>query len=130
MPEHACPRCFTVFNKKSTYNNHVHKRKYSCILTKNLTPISMQVHTINPPISTQKIRNTSKKLHNNSKPVDKLPCLECDKTFARTGSLKRHIDNYCKGLEIVDENLDQDSSDSDSSDLNDKVGRAIVNILI
>ena len=96
MVIHICQNCKKRFNKKSNYDKHTFNKKNPCIQNVKISPIS----TIDPPISTNFIDILIKEplLNNNN-----CACIYCDKMFARTDSLQRHLNGRCKSKRNYDE---------------------------
>ena len=97
MVIHTCIVCKKVFDKKSTYAYHIKTKKNPCIPNDFLVP---PISTNPPPISTNFIDILTKepRLGGNS-----CICMYCDKIFARTDSLQRHLNGRCKSKENYDE---------------------------
>ena len=71
MPQYMCHKCNKSFNRKSSYDNHMYKRKSSCI--KNEVEFNL---------------NTSSKTSSNSSP--KFWCSKCDHSYANKSNLNKH----------------------------------------
>jgi DNA-directed RNA polymerase subunit RPC12/RpoP len=76
MVEHKCKKCGRIFNRKSTYDNHM-KRKNPCVPNRKQT---------SPRISDSKIEITEYK------------CQKCNNIYLNNSNLKRHMVS-CKELE-------------------------------
>ena len=85
MVVHICELCNKIFNKKSTYINHINNKKKPCINIMNDNNEYNKKIPQNPPIYPE-IPPTSTK---------KYSCSFCKDQFTRSDHLKRHLDR-CK----------------------------------
>ena len=121
MSIYKCNLCNKEFNKKNHLDNHLYKKKKSCVLfpqkappnpaktrqnTDKLPPKSAKT----PPISAKTPPNPTKTLINTQEMIDLLfkepindnnnkhciICIYCEKIFTRSDSLKKHQSNRCK----------------------------------
>lgn len=93
MVLYTCSKYYKQFNKKSSYDYHVYKRKHPCVY--NYEP--NEQNTI-PPKSRKKAENMALIGENNMK-SDKVPnliCAYCHQTFTRKDNLIRHMKDRCK----------------------------------
>jgi hypothetical protein len=97
MVNHICPKCNKVFNKKSTYVNHTKNKKNACDKSEFIIP---PISTNSPPKTTKNNENIKKEYMNNN---NDCLCIYCEKTFARSDSLQRHLNGRCKSKENHDE---------------------------
>lgn len=106
MVKYQCQRCHKVFDRKSSFEYHVYKRKTPCDVV-NIN----DVKTID--IEAKKGVKSSDNLHKKCpeqndhfgvKSKDPLSCPHCNKCYTSKYSLKRHIDTKC-GPEFIIHNL-------------------------
>jgi len=81
MVEHTCLNCGEVFNKKSTYNNHIN-RKNPC---KKNFDFCVEIK-----------KNNDVEIEDNIEQNQNNNCPHCKKIFTRKYSLDRHLDGRCK----------------------------------
>ena len=97
MVKYICPKCNKEFNKKSNYVEHTENKKRPCNNSDLLVPPKS---TSFPPNSTDLIDILIKEpvasINNNV-------CIYCEKIFARTDSLQRHLNGRCKSKGNYDE---------------------------
>jgi len=133
MVIHNCPLCNKEFTKKSTYDYHINNKKTPCV-GKNVYMITTnnENSTQTPHKSTQNPHKLHTNPHNlqdgnlnnitesqNLKDIKSYKCPYCDLVCARSDSLNRHIEKYCKNKDHFDKiNLIQ--SKLNELDNNDK----------
>jgi len=108
MVIYVCPICKKEFNKKSNYDNHTLNKKNPCDKSNFTVPPNP---TNSPPSSTEPSENSTNFLNNLIDDLVKGPepknnncvCMYCEKIFARTDSLQRHLNGRCKSKENYDE---------------------------
>ena len=124
MTIYRCKNCFRDFNQKCHLDNHLTKKKKPCVNKNvNMTANNTTYYAENPLNSTQISTQTDKKslktphnLHTNfnmklsenikdDNDVKKHVCKYCNLSCARSDSLNRHIDKYCKNKKHI-ENVD------------------------
>jgi hypothetical protein len=105
MVVHTCNRCKIEFSKKSHYVYHIN-RKYPCkekqeenILINAKKEVEQTIITPNTPNPPEILINSPKI----SPKSLKLTCINCNKIFARSDGLKRHIESRCKILKKKEE---------------------------
>ena len=125
MSKYICPNCNKDFKQKINFINHTEKKKLPCQVISNfLNPqksIKVSPNSTNfppnstnfPPNSTNLIDNLIKEsepanlidiLIKEPKPsVNNCVCMYCEKMFARTDSLQRHLNGRCKSKGNADE---------------------------
>ena len=117
MVIYICPDCNKEFNRKSNYDKHTLNKKNPCNKSNFIVPPK----STEPPPKSTKI---PKILHQNPPKNDNLllnddlidlllkepepngdncVCIYCEKKFARTDSLQRHLNGRCKSKENCDE---------------------------
>jgi len=84
MVAHTCEKCGKIFNKKSTYINHIDNKKKPCI---TIPIISCDI--LQTPVN-------SCKLLQKSIIKNKYICNFCDKSFTRIDNFKVHLEKRCK----------------------------------
>lgn len=82
MVEYHCNRCLKVFNRKSTYSDHL-KRKYQCKLklTQNCSEMTQNCSETTQNCSEMTPTKKVKKVHK---------CNNCERIFVRKNNLARH----------------------------------------
>jgi len=122
--KYTCLRCNKLFSQKSHYDNH-NNRKRPCkidtidnnindnlnedsVEINNELVISPQLSTISPQLSTISPQLSS--ISYQSLTLTKLQCKYCFKSYARSDALTRHINEFCKTKQMIDEqNNNKDS---------------------
>lgn len=92
MVNHTCPKCFKVFDKKSTYQYHINK-KFSCVQNQYINIEPQNILNSNTQ-NTQKTIIFEEK-NENIKNNDLFCCDFCNKNFNRSDNFKRHL-KICK----------------------------------
>jgi hypothetical protein len=104
MVKYICPKCNKDLKKKSHYVQHTENKKNPCDKSDLLIPPNS---TNCPPNSTNHPQTSVNLLDNlikDPKPyINNCTCMYCDKTFARTDSLQRHLNGRCKSKINYDE---------------------------
>ena len=104
MPKYICTLCNKCFKQKCHLDKHIKNKKYPCINSDIIVPPNSTDFPPNstnfPPNSTNLIDFLIKKPEINS---NECVCMYCEKTFARTDSLQRHLNGRCKSKINYDE---------------------------
>ena len=116
MVIHTCNTCFKVFNKKSSYLDHINNKKKPCKQTDNKI---IQSESEKIQSESEKIQFESEKIQNNpenpnnpdiinldnsdDKPENKNVCVFCFNKFSTTSNLYRHLNTRCKVKKLEDE---------------------------
>jgi hypothetical protein len=120
MVLYTCENCNKIFTKKSTYVNHVQKKKYSCVQThivppnlhlftqnaKNLPP---NLHLFTPNYNIDDSKNTIityKIIEDDNTINNSINCNFCFKIFSRKDVLKKHL-NICKEKKSIENEKDK-----------------------
>jgi uncharacterized C2H2 Zn-finger protein len=99
MTQYSCNKCGKIFKQKNDHRRHVNK-KIACVKVDHI-PCENQDNMIQTPHKSTKFHKTSTQkpqnsTQNNEKDVNGLKCNYCQKSFARSDSLNRHIKTYCR----------------------------------
>ena len=123
MSKYICPNCNKDFKQKINFINHTEKKKLPCQLIANYlnTPKTTKLAEIlidsppkttklveilinSPPKTTKLVENLIDNLIKDPEPnSNSCICTYCEKTFARTDSLQRHLNGRCKSKGNYDE---------------------------
>jgi hypothetical protein len=117
MVNHPCPKCGENFNKKSTYLNHLKRKKPCEKKTPNIAPITPDIAPITPEkqynnefcveirqpkvniktnINQNELKNDNGDDSNDDSDDNKLCCKFCKRQFSRKFCLDRHLNGRCK----------------------------------
>jgi len=110
MTNYTCQKCNKIFKQKIDYSRHIN-RKFPCIDNNKVENINEEIinkiHNIPQEIHiiTQKVENSPQIFHNMQyNALEKLQCKYCNKIYARTDSLYRHINsNMCKTRKLINQ---------------------------
>jgi hypothetical protein len=97
MVKYICPKCNKEFYKKSNYVEHTENKKRPCDNSDLLVPPKS---TSLPPTTTDFLDFLTKEPTAN---IDNCVCMYCEKKFARTDSLQRHLNGRCRSKANYDE---------------------------
>lgn len=92
MPLYNCHKCDKTFDRKSSYNHHLYKRKFAC-------DTGIKIDPSKPP------QFTSTKKRVPQKPSKKFKCDFCNKYYTRYDNLTRHLKGNCKGMQIKENKM-------------------------
>jgi hypothetical protein len=101
MVNHPCPNCGEIFNKKSTFNYHIN-RKRPCVITNiSITPITPTITPITPEnnlniLLCEDVNTIKNENEINCENDKKFNCGFCNQKFLRKYNLERHLDGRCK----------------------------------
>ena len=117
MVEHSCPNCGEIFNKKSTFVNHLNRKK-PCV---KITPKNHQKTPKNHQKTPQcfEIKESIKEVKEVKEEIDEkennFECEYCEKQFSRKFCLDRHLNGRCK--KKPEENNNKIETNNDKLDL-------------
>lgn len=108
MVEYECKKCGKIFKQKCHYIDHTEKKKKPCDkenteLFVHTNPHKITENTQNPHKiieNTQNIHIIKSDTINDENNKNKYSCSKCNKVFSRNDSLKRHINKYCKKIDV------------------------------
>ena len=105
MIEYKCSKCGKIFSQKSNYDYHINRKRPCKINSGNSTkfhkiPQKLIEHAQesieNQQNSTKNPQKSTEIVNSENKVITVLKCNYCQKTFARSDSLNRHLLNSCK----------------------------------
>lgn len=119
MKKYECKKCNKHFKKKCHFETHLHK-KFPCDKIKKMLDPS---ENVSENINSQELIKISQK--NMDEFIDENKCLYCDKIFTRKDSLIRHVNNGCKKMKKIKEQIAEKKEESiekiiDLQELKDK----------
>ena len=94
IKNYTCSKCYKSCNRKSTYNDHMYKRKTTCNKEEIDLANNLIINSANP--STFCNKNVNKINNMQNKKI--LICEYCKKKYAYRQSLNYHIKNNCCSL--------------------------------
>jgi hypothetical protein len=92
MVIYECKVCNKKFKQKCHYKTHTENKKYPCYINLQL---KLQDNL--------EVKNNDTIINLDKDKENKYNCSYCDKSFARSDSLNRHVEKYCKSKQKSDE---------------------------
>jgi hypothetical protein len=111
MVEHSCPNCGEIFNKKSTFVNHLNRKKPCFKITPKITPKNHQKTPLYFEIK-ESIKEEKEEIEEKE---NNFECEYCKKQFSRKFCLDRHLNGRCK--KKPEENNNKIETNNDKLDL-------------